>query len=53
MSISTTEKSIAKGGIESVDENASESETRLGYFGLGLQDRLEVPEADMLLEVVR
>src|SRR5271169_1122219 len=44
---------MAKGCIEIVaDENASDSEARLGYFGLGLHDRLEVPEADKLLEVV-
>ena len=43
---------MAKGCIELVDENASESGTRLGYFGLGLYDRSEVPEADKLLEVV-
>jgi Reverse transcriptase (RNA-dependent DNA polymerase)/RNase H-like domain found in reverse transcriptase/Integrase zinc binding domain/Chromo (CHRromatin Organisation MOdifier) domain/Aspartyl protease len=30
----------------------STTERRLGYFGLGLHDRLEVPEADKLLEVV-
>ena len=49
---SITETLIAKGCIETVDHNASESERRLGYFGLGLHDRLEVPEADKLLEVV-
>ena len=51
-SVSITEQSMAKGCIEPVDENASESETRLGYFGLGLHDTLEVPEADKLLEVI-
>jgi hypothetical protein len=51
-SVNTMEGSMAKGCIEPVDENASELETRLGYFGLGLRDRLEVPEADKLLEVV-
>jgi hypothetical protein len=49
--VSTTEQSMAKGCIEPVDENASESEARLGYIGLGLH-QLEVPEADQLLEVV-
>jgi hypothetical protein len=48
---STTEGSIAKGCIETVN-NALELETRLGYFGLGLHDQLEVPEAHKLLEVV-
>ena len=46
-------QAMAKGCIETVDdENASNLEMRLGYFGLGLHDRLEVPEADKLLEVV-
>ena len=51
----TTEQSMAKGCIETVDvddERTSDLEMRLGYFGLGLHDRLEVPEADKLLEVV-
>ena len=44
---------MAKVCIETIDdENASNLEMRLGYFGLGLHDRLEVPEADKLLEVV-
>ena len=43
---------MAKGSIEIVDDNRSESEVQLGYFGLGLHDRLEVPEADELLDVV-
>ena len=30
----------------------SEWDMRLGYFGLGLHDQMEVPEADKLLEVV-
>jgi hypothetical protein len=48
-----TEQSMAKGCIETVDdERTSDLEMRLGYFGLGLHDRLEVPEADKLLEVV-
>ncbi|TMC19484.1 MAG: hypothetical protein E6J34_15270 [Chloroflexi bacterium] len=48
----TTEQSMAK-DIETVDnENASGMEMRLGYFGLGLHDQMEVPEADKLLEVV-
>ena len=48
-----TEQAMAKGCIETVDnENASNLEMRLGYFGLGLHDQLEVPEADKLLEVV-
>src|SRR5208282_1913231 len=48
-----TEQSMAKGCIETVDdENASDLEMRLGYFGLGLHDRLKVPEADKLLEVI-
>jgi hypothetical protein len=33
-----TEGSMVKGCIETVDENASESEAQLGYFGLGLHD---------------
>jgi hypothetical protein len=50
---STTETSMAKGCIETVeDDNASELEARLGYFGLGLHKQMEVPEADKLLEVV-
>ena len=49
---STTELLMAKGCIKTVDDNTSESERRLGYFGLGLHDRLEVPEADKLLEVI-
>ena len=48
-----TEQSMAKGCIETVDdENASDLDMRLGYFGLGLHDQMEVPEADKLLEVV-
>ena len=47
---------MAKACIEPVDvdndEGSSDKEMRLGYFGLGLHDRLEVPEADKLLEVV-
>jgi hypothetical protein len=49
---STTERSMAKGCIKTVDENASESEKRLGYFKLGLHNPFEVPEADKLFEVV-
>lgn len=45
---------MAKGCIGTVDdEDTSDLEVQLGYFGLGLHDRLEVPEADKLLEVVR
>ena len=45
---------MAKGCIEPVDddERTSDLEMRLGYFGLGLHDQMEVPEADKLLEVV-
>jgi hypothetical protein len=47
-----TESSMAKGCIETVaDQDASDLEVRLGYFGLGLHNQLEVPEADKLLEV--
>jgi hypothetical protein len=46
------ERSMMKGCIETVEENASESGTRFEYFGLGLHDRLEVPDADKLLEFV-
>src|SRR5271169_1200030 len=48
------ETSMAKGCVGTIidDEGTSESEMRLGYFGLGLHERLEVPEADKLLEVV-
>jgi hypothetical protein len=49
--VSTTEQSMAKRCIEPVDENASVSEARLGYIGLGLH-QLEVPEADQLLELI-
>jgi hypothetical protein len=31
------------------DEGTSELGTRLGYFGLGLHDQMEVPEAEKLL----
>ena len=52
----TTEQSMAKVYIETVDvdndEGTSDMEMRLGYFGLGLHDQMEVPEADKLLEVV-
>ena len=34
------------------DERTSEWDMRLGYFGLGLHDQMEVPEAEKLLEVV-
>src|SRR5436305_15019825 len=48
----TTEQSMAK-DIETVNnENASGMEMRLKYFGLGLHDHMEVPEADKLLDVV-
>ena len=48
-----TEQSMAKGCIETVDdESTSDLEMRLGYLRLGLHDRLKVPEADKLLEVV-
>ena len=47
---------MAKACIETVnvdnDEQTSDLEMRLGYFGLGLHDQMEVPEADKLLEVV-
>ena len=52
----TTEQPMAKGCIETVDvdndEGSSDMDMRLGYFGLGLHDRMEVPEVDKLLEVV-
>ena len=52
----TTEQPMAKGCIETVDvdndEGTSDMDMRLGYFGLGLHDQMEVPEADKLLEVV-
>ena len=52
-----TEQSMtsAKSCIETeavAHQNEKDLEMRLGYFGLGLHDRLEVPEADKLLEVV-
>ena len=50
-----TEESMVKGCIETIackDAVELELEMRLGYFGLGLHDRIEVPEADKLLEVV-
>ena len=34
------------------DEGTSNMDMRLEYFGLGLHDRMEVPETDKLLEVV-
>src|SRR5436190_2305932 len=47
---------MAKVYIEPVDvdndEGMSDMGMRLGYFGLGLHDQMEVPEADKLLEVV-
>ena len=52
----TTEQPMAKGCIETVDvdndEGTSDMDMRLGYFGLGLHDQMEVPEADKLLEIV-
>ena len=52
----TTEQSMAKVYIELVDvdndEGTSDMDMRLGYFGLRLHDRMEVPEADKLLEVI-
>src|SRR5436190_20604655 len=51
-----TEQPMAKGCIETVDvdndEETSDMDMRLGYFGLGLHDQMEVPEDDKLLEVV-
>ena len=51
-----TTESMAKVYIEPVDvdndEEASDLDMRLGYFGLGLHDQMEVPEADKLLEVI-
>jgi hypothetical protein len=48
-----TEQSMPKGCIRTVaDDDISDMEVRLGYLGLGLQDLLEVPEADKLLEVI-
>ena len=50
---------MAKGCIVTVDvdnndEGSSDMEwdMRLGYFGLGLHDQMEVPEVDKLLEIV-
>ena len=34
------------------DERTSDLDMRLGYFGLGLHDRLEIPDIDKLLKVV-
>jgi hypothetical protein len=51
----TTEQPMAKGCIETVDvddERTSDLGMRLGYYGLGLHNRMEVPEADRLLEVI-
>ena len=51
-----TEQPMAKGCIETVDvdnnEGTLDMDMRLGYFGLELHDRMEVPEADKLLEIV-
>ena len=38
--------------ISDNDEGMSDMDMRLGYFGLGLHDRIEIPEADKLLEVI-
>jgi hypothetical protein len=38
--------------VDSNDEGSSDMDMRLGYFGLGLHDQMEVPEADQLLEVI-
>src|SRR5208282_5124320 len=50
------EQPMAKGCIVTVDvdndEGTSDIGMRLGYFGLGLHDQMEVPETDKLLEVV-
>ena len=53
--LTSTERSRAKDCIETVDvddENTSDLEMRHRYFGLGPHDRLEVPEAERLWEVV-
>ena len=34
------------------DEGTSDMDMRLGYFGLGLHDQMEIPEADKLLEII-
>ena len=34
------------------DEGSSNMDMRFGYFGLGLYDQMEIPEADKLLEIV-
>ena len=51
-----TEQSMAKDCIETVDvdndEEMSNMDMRLGYFGLGLHDQMEIPETDKLLEVI-
>ena len=38
--------------ISDNDEETSDMDMRLGYFGLGLHDQMEIPEADKLLEIV-
>jgi hypothetical protein len=47
---------MTKSCIETIDvdddEGTSDLEMRLGYFGLGLYDQIEVPEADKLLEAI-
>ena len=51
-----TTEPMTKAYIESVDinndEGMSDMDMRLGYFGLGLCDQMEIPEADKLLEIV-
>ena len=34
------------------DEGTSDMDMRLGYFGLGLHDQMEIPEVDKLLEII-
>ena len=50
------EQSMMKVYIESVDvdndEGMLDMDMRLGYFGLGLHDQMEISETDKLLEVV-
>ena len=52
-----TKQSMAKIYIETIAVDNDEERTldlgmRFGYFGLGLYDKMKIPEADKLLEVV-
>ena len=46
-----SEKRI-ESAINDNDEGTSDMDMRLGYFGLGLHDRMKISEADKLLEVI-